>query len=170
MSVLHPAAPLALTLLLWSGSASSQTPPPANDPPPGAITGSTTRANKGLPNGRSDSEAPYANLVGVSQAPDYGRVPENPIRVGVGTGDLSLGPRLQARYLNALRGPQGQPIEYERRGSCCFFQTPHGPGGRGLLDVFDVKIDGVEGSITLYLNLYDPGAPLAPQGFTPRPR
>ena len=107
-------------------------------------------------------------MEGVSKDPTFGRNPENPIKVG--TGNLRDGPRAERMYLNALRGPFGQPVEYERSGSCCQFETPNGLMGAGMLDVYEVKIDGTTESVKLYINMYDSGVLLAPMGFTPRAR
>ena len=162
MPVLRTAGPLAIALLLLSGDATSQTSDQAAPP----IEGTTVRSGKGNPHGRSDSDEPFFAPRFASEDPSYGRVQERPIRLG--TGDPRVGPRRERLFLNGLRGPKGQPGDFERRGSCCFFQTPHGVDGRGLLDVFDLRIEGVDGTVTLYINMYDPGEPMTPQGFTPR--
>jgi len=40
--------------------------------------------------------------------------------------------------------------------------------GSGLFDVYEVTYDGVAEPVTLYLNMYDPGEPHIPHGFTAR--
>lgn len=99
---------------------------------------------------------------------EYGYGRGNPIRVG---GGVESGSENQRRYLDALRGPQGQPVRYQRLGSCCEFQTPHSPQGGGMLDAYEVTWDGQERPVVLYLDLYTPpeGAPPAPAGFTAAP-
>ncbi|ATB44615.1 hypothetical protein [Corallococcus macrosporus] len=88
----------------------------------------------------------------------YGYSSEDPIHVGGGVNG-------EHEYLEHLRGPQGQKVRYERRGSCCFFESPDSPFGSGLLDVYDVTYDGLEAPVTLYLNMYERKDPRAPEGF-----
>ena len=88
----------------------------------------------------------------------YGLVPENPVRVGGG-------PSGERAYLSALRGPRGEPVRFQRLGSCCAFETPHGFNGRGLLDQYEVTYDGLEAPVVLYLDMYDAQAVRAPPGF-----
>jgi hypothetical protein len=151
--------PAALGLLL----ACAALPATAQSTEP--LTGSTSDKGKGVPNGSSDSDEPFAPLQGISPDMGYGRSVANPIRVG-GTG-LRQGPMREKLFLNALRGPSGESISYEREGSCCAFKTPNGIMGSGLLDVFRITMAGRE-PITLYLNFYDAGEELAPAGFTIR--
>ena len=93
----------------------------------------------------------------------YGYSQANPIKVG----GFKEGRRaeLQHEYLRALRGPDGQMVRYERRGSCCPYDTPNGMMGRGLLDVYEGTYDGLATPIVLYLTLYDFEQPRAPRGF-----
>jgi hypothetical protein len=88
----------------------------------------------------------------------YGFSPENPIHVGGG-------PAGQHAFLEALRGPEGQPLAWRRLGSCCEFETPNGAMGLGLLDLYEVTYAGLEQPVILYLNMYDAGPVAAPAGF-----
>jgi hypothetical protein len=88
----------------------------------------------------------------------YGFSPENPIHVGGG-------PTGQRAFLEALRGPEGQPLAWRRLGSCCEFETPNGLMGLGLLDLYEVTYEGLEQPVILYLNMYDSGPVAAPAGF-----
>jgi hypothetical protein len=88
----------------------------------------------------------------------YGRVPENPVRVG-------NGPPGERAYLTALRGPGGQLVVSRRLGSCCIFETPNGFDGRGLLDIYEVTYEGLDEPVRLYLDMYDAGEVRAPRGF-----
>ena len=145
-------------------------PPQAQTPP--QILSLTKVDGKGVPNGRSDSEAPFATLAGVSNDPSYGYTEANPVFVGNGQpmgGMPGEGPRNERMYLNALRSADGQPISYERLGSCCRFSTPRGaPGIGGLLDVFTIITPDSAKPVLLYINMYDPGEQLTPLGFTLR--
>ena len=79
------------------------------------------------------------------------------------------GPRNERLYLNALRSYDGHAIDFERRGSCCGFATPNGTMGGGLLDVYVITTPDSPAPVLLYLNMYDSGELIAPQGFTVRP-
>lgn len=83
----------------------------------------------------------------------YGYTLEEPIKVGGGT-------RGQREYLKGLRGPKGQELRYERRGSC---SGP--PSVGGLLDMYEVTYDGLEKPVTIYLDMYNREDPRAPAGF-----
>jgi hypothetical protein len=103
-------------------------------------------------------------LTEVSEDSTYGYKPENPIKVG---GALNHeGPTNERRFLNALLGPKGEKISYNRDGSCCPFKTSNGFMGGGMLDAYEVTWEGLEKPITIYINMYDAGALQAPKGFT----
>ncbi len=132
-----------------------------------AMQGATRNNGKGVPNGRSDAPQPFSTLTGVSSDASYGFSPGNPIRVG--DGNMRNGPRNERLYLNALRSYDGHAIDFERRGSCCGFATPNGTMGGGLLDVYVITTPDSPAPVLLYLNMYDSGELIAPQGFTVRP-
>ena len=99
---------------------------------------------------------------------DYGRSAEAAIRVGGLAGsNIRSGPRSERAYLDRLRGPEGQRLTYERLGSCCTFPTENSPLGSGRLDIYEVRYEGIDEPVQLYLNMYDPAdATLrAPAGF-----
>jgi hypothetical protein len=123
-----------------------------------------TKSNgRGTPWGRSDSDQAFTRLTQSAPAPTYGFSQSNPIKVG------GLTESREADYLNGLRGPAGEPIEYERIGSCCPFRTTNGfVGGIGLLDAFRVTYKGQSQAATLYIDFYDEESLNVPLGFTPR--
>ena len=95
----------------------------------------------------------------------YGYTQKNPIKVGGRSHDR--GPRNERAYLDALRGPGGETLEYHRLGSCCRFKTPNGMiGGVGMLDIYEVTYEGLASPGKLYLNMYDYEQPQIPRGFT----
>ena len=98
------------------------------------ITGSTNAPQSYYDNARRNV-APFVVLK-TSTDPTYGFTQKNAVRVG-GVKE-NMGPRNEQRYLNALRGPKGEDISYNRRGSCCAFKTPNGFENVGLLDVYEV--------------------------------
>lgn len=100
----------------------------------------------------------------VSTDETYGYSDKNPVRVG---GGRSAGQRNQLRYLNALKGPLGQAVTYERQASCCPFKTRRGVvDNTALIDVYAVTWTGKTTPVTLYINMYRGGKLLAPVGFT----
>jgi hypothetical protein len=50
----------------------------------------------------------------IASDPRYGTTPEQPVRVG---GGAEQGPVRTYGYLNALRGPNGEPVHYRRAGT-----------------------------------------------------
>lgn len=93
----------------------------------------------------------------------FGYTKENPIKVaGLSNG----GPSSEQFYLSSLRGPNGEKVEFKRRGSCCPFSTPNGIGGYGMLDIYEVAWKGLDKPVVLYLNMYDkPTEIKAPAGM-----
>lgn len=138
-------------------------------PLPPETESSTTSAppEAAAPSAPVASVAP-AGPVAAAQSgdPEYGYSPEKPINVGGGS--LLEGPARQRAFLNSIAGPGGQAVTYRRLGSCCAFESPDSPLGGGLLDQYEVSHGGLANPVILYLNLYTPGTPLAPFGFTIR--
>lgn len=93
----------------------------------------------------------------VSADADFGVTMGKPIRVGGGA--MSVVARERA-YMDALRGPDGQAIQYRRLGS-----GPKAPNG-GIVDIYEVTYPGPEKPITLYIDAYRYDDPRAPKGFT----
>jgi len=163
-----PSSPSSLALVVFAVvtafGCASQAPPRSEDQP--KMVARTTFQGKGVPNGRSDSTEPFLRLQATATDATYGHTPANPIKVGGFR--TRLGSTREKMYLNALMGANGQPIEYERLGSCCAFSTPNGMQGGGLLDAFRITVQGQRKSSILYLNIYDEGDLLVPVGFSPR--
>jgi len=133
---------------------------PAPEPP---ILGSTSVPAAYYENARQT--VPPFVLLEVSTDSTYGFTPKNPVNVG-GVKESS-GARNQQRYLNALRGPGGEPVTYSRRGSCCPFKTPNGfVNNTGVLDAYTVTWKGRSKPMVIYLNFYEEGWLKAPKGFT----
>ncbi|AYQ26818.1 MULTISPECIES: hypothetical protein [unclassified Polaromonas] len=153
----------ALSAALVAGCQTTQ-PTAATGKAEPEIISVTRQGGKGIPNGRSDSTAPYLRVIKLQTAtdPGYGYSAANPIRTG------PYDNRLHLLYLNSLRGPKGEPVTYERRGACCEFEDKSIPTGGGLLDVYDIQVDGGSKTITIYVDMYRKGPPLLPFGFTAR--
>lgn len=69
-------------------------------------------------------------------------------------------------FLKALLGPNGEPIQFRRLGSCCSFKSKTAPFGSGLLDKYEVYYQGISTPIILYINAYEYETPKCPYGFT----
>ena len=123
---------------------------------------STITENGKTPLYQSDTEGDYFILNEYSSNPDYGYTPTNAIKVGGG-------PAGEFAYMNSLRGPEGQPISFTRRGSCCPFEDETLLMGGGLLDVYEVYYEGSEEPVVLFLNMYREYQTLyIPKGLTAR--
>ena len=70
------------------------------------------------------------------------------------------------RYLNALAGPNGEIITFTKIESCCPFPTKRTEIGAGLLDVYELKWEGQDKPINLYVNIYERGYLLVPIGLS----
>jgi hypothetical protein len=103
----------------------------------------------------------------VSADPTYGYTSQNPVKVA---GLAESGPRAEQVFLSALRGPNGETIEYWRRGACCPFDTKFSELGTGLLDVYEVTYAGLGEPLLLYLDMYEPGEVAVPLGLSARER
>ena len=71
-----------------------------------------------------------------------------------------------SRYLNALAGPNGEKITYTKIESCCPFPTKRTEIGAGYLDIYELKWEGQNKPIRLYINIYERGYILIPIGLS----
>jgi hypothetical protein len=149
---------VVLALLFLCGCATTKPLSPNPE-----ILSNTISGGKGSPWGRSDSSANFTKLTATTSDPTYGLTEQNPIKVG------GLAESNEAEYLNGLRGPSDEPIEYERLGSCCPFKTPNAMiEGIGLLDAFRVTYAGQAKPSILYIDFYDKEPLFVPVGFKAR--
>lgn len=93
----------------------------------------------------------------ISTDKKYGYSQNKPIKVG------SIDK--EYHFLNALRGPNGEKLNYKRNGSFCVFKSKPVTFGKEFLDVYKVWYDGGQ-PITLYINGYDYEDLKCPIGFT----
>ncbi len=103
-------------------------------------------------------------LTTASDDDSYGYTEQNPVKVG--GAKQNQGPSNERRFLNALLGPGGEPVTYQRQGSCCPFKTRNGMMGSGLLDRYEVTYEGLKKPLIIYINMYDTAELKAPKGFT----
>jgi len=105
------------------------------------------------------AQAPVSSC-GVSSDPAFATTKEHAAQVG---GGAMYAAAREHRYLDALRGPGGEPIEYKRRGS-----LPLDPSSADLtiLDAYEVTYPGIAQTAVLYLDAYHfDDALVAPKGF-----
>jgi hypothetical protein len=103
-------------------------------------------------------------LTEISDDPTYGLSPNNPIQVGGAAN--SEGPLNERRFLNALAGPNKEPLTYFRAGSCCPVKSDNGFMGMAMLDNYRVTWEGSKDTVSIFINMYDFGELKAPKGFT----
>jgi len=103
-------------------------------------------------------------LTAYSKDKKYGYDPDYPINVFYkNTKDENLNAE---RFLNALAGPNGEKISFTKLESCCPFPTKKSEMGAGFLDVYELKWEGQNSPIRLYLNIYERGYLLVPMGLS----
>ncbi len=96
----------------------------------------------------------------------YGFTSDNPIKVGSGPDG---GPANNRAYLDLLRDGMGKPITYERKGSCCAYQSKNALiGGIALLDHYEITYlneNGIKKTASVYISFYDYEEPQILFGF-----
>ncbi len=96
----------------------------------------------------------------VSYNKNYGYKPNH--KTSIKVGEI----KNEQAYLNALRGPNGEQVQFRRNGSCCEFKSKSAAFGTGLLDQYEIYYEGLKEPIILYINGYEYEQPKAPIGFT----
>lgn len=103
------------------------------------------------------AQAPVS-ACGIAEEAAFATTKEQPVRVGGGAVTVAARER---RYLDVLRGPTGEPVQYKRLGS------ERTDDRRTILDRYEVTYPGLEKPIFLYLDAYHFDDALnAPKGFT----
>jgi hypothetical protein len=87
---------------------------------------------------------------------DYALVLTQPVQVG---GGPMYGLARQKRYLDTLRGPEGQPVTYKRTGT-------QRAADETIVDVYEVRYEGLEKPIVLFIDWYHFNPYKAPRGLT----
>lgn len=106
------------------------------------------------------------SLTKMATSENYGLTGENPVKVGKGPAG---GPANQRAFLDLLRDEQGNPLKYEREGSCCQYKSDNAPFGFALVDRYRVKYKDRKGKkkeTIIYISFYDYEEPMIPQGFS----
>ncbi|NOT52550.1 MAG: tetratricopeptide repeat protein [Chitinophagaceae bacterium] len=95
----------------------------------------------------------------------YGYTQEDPVMVGNGPFG---GPANQRAFLQLLRDSHGNPVQYNRSGSCCPYKSDNAPMGYAMLDRYEVKYtdkDGKPATVIIFISMYDYKEPMIPVGF-----
>ncbi len=92
----------------------------------------------------------------------YGYDKDYPINIFYKTSNTDVN---QERFLNALAGPKGEKITYDKLESCCPFPTKRSDMGAGFLDVYELRWEGQTKPIVLYINIYEKGILMVPFGL-----
>lgn len=94
----------------------------------------------------------------------YGYDKDHPINIYYrGTQNETIN---QKRFLEALAGPNGEKLSYQKLESCCPFPSKNTPMGAGFLDVYEISWEGQKKPILLYMNIYERGVLMVPMGLT----
>lgn len=106
------------------------------------------------------TDTPASDYVGAgcpaSSDPTYGYTVENPFKVG--GGPFGGGPSRERAVLDALRGPAGQVLSYERLGSLPVSDNI-------IIDIYEVTYEGYGGVFNLYFDIYSEEPVLVPVGL-----
>ena len=99
-----------------------------------------------------------ASSCGVADEAEFATTKEHAVQVGGGAVTVAARER---RYLDALRGPEGQPVQYKR------LNSERSPDQQTILDRYEVSYPGLEKPLYLFLDAYHYDDALkAPKGFT----
>ncbi|KOS05984.1 2-dehydro-3-deoxyphosphooctonate aldolase [Flavobacterium akiainvivens] len=99
----------------------------------------------------------------VSKDEKYGYDADYPVNLGFmkfETAEINV-----KRYFGAITGPNGEQVSYNKVDVCCPFPTEKYNMGAGMLDIYEVTWQGLAAPKRIYINLYEKGQILAPQGF-----
>lgn len=151
-------ARMFIAMLLGACASATRQPPP--------ITSSTTSTSQ-------NGTVITADMIGRSRgtmvlarrATDaaYAYSEGGAVKIGGGFGE---GSDRTYQFLNSLRGPNGEALQYDRVGTCCPFKAPSSPFGEGVLEVFTLTYPGLSQPKRLYFNWYEEEEALIPVGLT----
>jgi hypothetical protein len=88
----------------------------------------------------------------------YGFKPKTNIKVG--------SVRNEYAFIAQLTGPNGEEVKANRLGSGWAVKSKNAPLGKAQLDKWEIKYDGLDEPIIIYLNGYDYEEPKCPMGLS----
>lgn len=100
------------------------------------------------------------SITEMSEDESYGRIMDPALSIKVGSVESEY------KYLNALRGPNGEQLQCVRLGSCCPFESKNAFFGSAMLDEWEITYEGLSEPIIIYLNGYDYDEPKCPVGLS----
>lgn len=160
-------SPIAGVALFLAACTTTPTPKPAAEPPAEILSSTTATGPDGMVitdemMGRRSGEMSLTRTAG---GESYGWSQMAPVKVG---GGFDSGAERTYKFLNTLRGPNGEDVHYDRVGTCCPFTSPNSPfeGGGALLEVYEVSYKGMAGKRRLYFDWYDEAEMMIPKGLT----
>ncbi len=116
---------------------------------------------------KSGVNSEITELTKFAESEKYGLTGEMPVKVGKGG---KSGPNNQRAYLNLLRDEQGNPVSYERKGSCCPYKSENAMiGDYALVDIYEISYKNKKGeskTAHIYISFYDYEEPMIPVGFS----
>jgi tetratricopeptide (TPR) repeat protein len=118
------------------------------------------------PSTRHGELHPVLWLTKTSGSRMYGFSDKDPIKVGNAPDG---GPANERAYLELLRDAKGNPVQYEKIGSCCGYKSDNAPKGMALLDKYQMSFlndAGEQRTVYVYLSFYDYEEPQILYGFT----
>ncbi len=130
----------------------------------------TERQKKRLTYFQTDKRAAnYHSLTYLSKQskdPNYGFNEQKPIKVGNSMDGMANN---EYTYMRRLRDAKGNPVKFERKGSCCAYPSKFALFGNfALLDHFEIEYEDATGKTVkrdLYISMYDYEDPLIPVGL-----
>lgn len=69
------------------------------------------------------------------------------------------------RFFNGLTSKTGEKLSYKKIGTCCPYPSKNNSVGAGTLDIYEVSVEGKTEKWILYINIYERGKILCPNGF-----
>lgn len=105
----------------------------------------------------------YFVLTDFSKDPRYGFHPDYPINVFYKNSKEET--KNSKRFLEALTGPNGEKISYNKVDNCCPFPTKRSEMGAGFLEIYELTWVGQKTPIRLYINIFEKGVLQVPLGL-----
>lgn len=86
--------------------------------------------------------------------------------INLGFENEKYSPKNITYFFNALSGPNGEKITYEKIDTCCPFPTKKSVMGAGTLEIYQISIEGSNEKLIVYINIYEKGKVLCPKGLS----
>lgn len=94
----------------------------------------------------------------------YGFNENYPINLGFYKNENSNTTNIK-RFFNGLISKSGETLSYKKIGTCCPYPSKNNGVGAGTLDIYEVSVEGKTNKWLIYINIYEKGKILCPNGF-----